>query len=561
MDIVLHHYPTSPYAEVVRLALGLKGATYGLVEIPSVAPKPDLAALTGGYERTPVLQIGADIHCDTVAICDALEARVHGPSLYPAPSGAAGRMIALWAGSAPFGWAVGSTIGLIADKMPEAFFQDRKRRFGLDVERLKAGQPHLDAQLRAALAVVEEALADGRPFVGGEDAGHADLALYMLVWFQRLRGLKPDVFGNRVGEWAGRVAAIGHGSPTEMTAEAAIAKAAACEPTGTYTVEGDWAAGQAVRVKTDTPDPATVEGALIGLSHRAIVIERTDPRAGRVHVHLPRMGQMLDAGMSDTLSTAVASLMRRVAHDIVLPRFRHLTADQVEEKSPGDLVTVADREAEVALAEGLLPLVPGSRVVGEEGVAADAGLLEGLDSGTAWIVDPIDGTGNFAAGRAPFGVMVALCVDGEVRAGWLLDPLTDRLCHARVGEGAWLNGEPVRARESGAPLPIAGLATSFLSTDERARLEGRAAGHLTVVPIPRCAAEQYPRLVLGENDLSVFERTLPWDHAPGALFLSEAGGRIARRDGSPYRIWDGRTGLLGASSPAMWDRGATLLFG
>lgn len=293
MDIVLHHYPTSPYAEVIRLALGLKGATYGLVEIPSVAPKPELTALTGGYERTPVLQIGADVYCDTVAICDALEAGVEGASLYPDPLGAAGRMIALWAGSAPFGWAVGSTIGLIADKMPDAFFQDRKRRFGLDVERLKAGQPHLDAQLRAALAVVVEALADGRPFVGGEEAGHADLALYMLVWFQRLRGLKPDAFGERVGGWAGRVTAIGHGSPTDMTAEAAIAAAAGAEPTGSYEVTGDWTADQAVKVKTDTPDPAMVEGTLIGLSDRSIVIERTDPRAGRVHVHLPRMGQVL----------------------------------------------------------------------------------------------------------------------------------------------------------------------------------------------------------------------------------------------------------------------------
>ena len=265
--------------------------------------------------------------------------------------------------------------------------------------------------------------------------------------------------------------------------------------------------------------------------------------------------------MSEALSRSVATLMRAVARDVILPRFRHLSADQVEEKSPGDLVTVADREAEAALAEGLLPLVPVSRVVGEEGVAADPALLDGLDSGTAWIVDPIDGTGNFAAGRAPFGVMVALAVDGEVNAGWLLDPLTHRLCYARAGGGAWIDGEPVRACESGAERPIAGLATSFLATKDREEVERRAAGVFTTVPIPRCAAEQYPRLVLGENDLSVFERTLPWDHAPGALFLNEAGGRVRRRDGSPYRIADGRRGLLGASSPAMWDLGAQVLFG
>ncbi len=265
--------------------------------------------------------------------------------------------------------------------------------------------------------------------------------------------------------------------------------------------------------------------------------------------------------MSAVLSDAVATLMRRVAETVVMPRFRNLDPDQVEEKAPGDLVTVADREAEAALAEGLLPLIPGSRVVGEEGVAADPSLLDGLESGTAWIVDPIDGTGNFAAGRSPFGLMVALCDAGEVTAGWLLDPVTGRLCHARRGEGAWIDGERVSARESGAACPIAGLATSFLTADECAQLEARAEGHVTLVPIPRCAAEQYPRLVLGHNDLSVFERTLPWDHAPGALFLNEAGGRVARRDGSAYQVWDGRRGLLGASSPAMWDRGAEVLFG
>lgn len=265
--------------------------------------------------------------------------------------------------------------------------------------------------------------------------------------------------------------------------------------------------------------------------------------------------------MSAALDRAVAGLMRRVARDVVLPRFRHLSADMVQEKSPGDLVTVADREAEAALAEALLPLVPGSRVVGEEAAAADPALLDGLDEGTVWIVDPIDGTGNFAAGYAPFGIMVALCVGGEVTAGWLLDPLSDRLCHARSGEGAWVNGVRVTARETGAAKPVAALATSFMTPQDREGVEARAAGRFEVVAIPRCAAEQYPRLALGENDLSIFERTLPWDHAPGALFLNEAGGRVARTDGSPYRIWDGRRGLLAASSPTMWDMGADVLFG
>ncbi len=265
--------------------------------------------------------------------------------------------------------------------------------------------------------------------------------------------------------------------------------------------------------------------------------------------------------MRGTLDTAVAALIRRVAADVVMPRFRHLGDDEVEEKSPGDLVTIADREAEAALAEGLLPLVPGARVVGEEACAADPAQLEGLERGTAWIVDPIDGTGNFAAGRAPFGMMVALSDAGTVRAGWLHDPLRDRMCHAALGGGAWIDGERVRARPTGAPLPVAALGTSYMPDGMREDLEARAAGRLVTHPIPRCAAEQYPRLVLGENDLTVFQRTLPWDHAPGALFVNEAGGRVARTDGGEYRIGDTRTGLLGACSPTMWEMGAEVLFG
>lgn len=290
---ILHHYPNSPYAEVIRLALGRKGASYGRVEIPSVSPKPDLVALTGGYERTPVLQLGADVYCDTVAICRALEERVEGPSLYPQPLGAAGLAVALWAGSAPFGWAVGASLATITDRLPDAFLADRKRRFGLDAERLKADQPHLDAQLRAAVAVVADALADGRAFVGGEEPGHADFALYMLVWFQRMRSLTPTSYGEVVGRWAERVAAVGHGQPEDWSAERAIVAAADAQPVGSHEVAGDWTMGQAVRVRTDTPDPAVVQGVLVGLDSHTIVVERTDPRAGRVRVHLPRMGQVL----------------------------------------------------------------------------------------------------------------------------------------------------------------------------------------------------------------------------------------------------------------------------
>lgn len=268
--------------------------------------------------------------------------------------------------------------------------------------------------------------------------------------------------------------------------------------------------------------------------------------------------------MSDTQSPLfrpVADLMRRVAAEVILPRYQHLDAKDIEEKAKDDLVTIADKESELRLSEGLADLLPEAHLLGEEACAANPALLDTAGTGLVWIIDPIDGTGNFAAGRAPFGVMIALCDAGETLEGWLLDPLTGRLCHARKGAGASLDGAPLRARESGAALPIAGISTLFLPGDEREEMERRAAGRLTMVPIPRCAAEQYPRLALGTNDVALFHRTLPWDHAPGALILSEAGGRVARFDGTPYRVGTKETGMLGASSPAMWDKVAAIVFG
>jgi fructose-1,6-bisphosphatase/inositol monophosphatase family enzyme len=255
----------------------------------------------------------------------------------------------------------------------------------------------------------------------------------------------------------------------------------------------------------------------------------------------------------------VIELMRRVAAEVVMPRFRALAEHEIIEKTPGDLVTVADRESEVRLTEGLHALDPAARVIGEEAVSADASLLEGIGEGRVWIVDPIDGTHNFAAGQAPFGLMIALVIDGDAEAAWLLDPITGRVCHASRGGGAFVNGERVAARETGADRPIASLATLFMTVEERERVTALAAPHFELVPIPRCAAEQYPRLCLGVNDVSVFRRTLPWDHAPGALFLNEAGGRAARWDGTPYRVGDGMTGMLAASSPKMWERAAAIL--
>jgi fructose-1,6-bisphosphatase/inositol monophosphatase family enzyme len=264
----------------------------------------------------------------------------------------------------------------------------------------------------------------------------------------------------------------------------------------------------------------------------------------------------------DALSASVAALMRRVAAEVVMPRYRNLAQHEVIEKAADDLVTIADREAELWLHEGLAKLLPDAGVVGEEAVAADPSVLAKLGSGLNWLIDPIDGTGNFAAGYPPFGLMIALVSDGIVQAGWMLDPLTDRLCCAASGRGATINGELVTARSTGASLPVAGISLLFADPETRMNLKARAEGQLAMADIPRCAAEQYPRIVLGVNDLAVFERTYPWDHAPGSLFVNEAGGKVARPDGSAYVIGaDPGKGLLAACSPAMWEQAAAIVYG
>lgn len=257
----------------------------------------------------------------------------------------------------------------------------------------------------------------------------------------------------------------------------------------------------------------------------------------------------------------VAALLRMTAEEIVLPRFRNLAAGEVEEKAPDDLVTIADKEAEVRLTDGLTRLDRDARVIGEEACAADPSLLEGIERGRVWIIDPVDGTNNFASGRTPFGIMVALVEDGVTQAGWIYDPVASRLCSATLGGGAWVDGERVRTRPSASALPIAAIAPYFLSEEERASIEARTAGQLTLVDIPRCAAEQYPRLVLGQNDIALFQRTLPWDHAAGALFVAEAGGVVRRPDGTDYRVGDTRRGMIGAASPGLWNKAAAILFG
>lgn len=253
------------------------------------------------------------------------------------------------------------------------------------------------------------------------------------------------------------------------------------------------------------------------------------------------------------LDAELRDMLRFAAQRSILPRFRQLASHEVEMKGEDDPVTVVDREVEEFLTEGLSKLAPGVAVVGEEAAHADDTVLDRL-SGQCWIIDPLDGTANFTEGKEPFGIIIALADAGKAVAGWLYDPVHDRLCHARAGKGAFVDGERIRAKTTGKSPPVAAISKIFLTEEQRAQVDEKLAPYYTLVDIPRCAAEQYPRLALGENDVSSFKRTYAWDHAAGVLWLNEAGGKAARLDGSEYRVDEqDKPGLVGASSPAIWD--------
>lgn len=253
-------------------------------------------------------------------------------------------------------------------------------------------------------------------------------------------------------------------------------------------------------------------------------------------------------------------MLREAAATAIMPRFRALATHEVEEKSPGELVTVADRESEALIARGLAALLPGSRVIGEEACSIDPALVESIGEGDVWIVDPLDGTANFAAGSEVFAVMAALLRDGEAIAGWMLSPVSGRLSAAELGAGAWIDGESLRAQNG--PVEASALRGSigrFMSPEMLADLSDRAGDRL--LPGMMCAGAEYPLIASGERDFALYWRTLAWDHAPGVLFVNEAGGKATRPDGAPYVPGSAGTGLLAAHTPEKWDAARALLLG
>ncbi len=238
--------------------------------------------------------------------------------------------------------------------------------------------------------------------------------------------------------------------------------------------------------------------------------------------------------LSDGESERVAALMRETAAAELLPRFRKLAKEDVRHKRPGDVVTVADVASEQRLAAGLARILPGVPVVGEEAVEKDAGLIELISrpGESCWIVDPLDGTSNFAAGRDTFAMIICLVHDREPIGGWILDVPRGHMAVAAKGQGATLDDQPIRfGARSRRPNGYIGFKVRKefdrqLAPHQRARLGG-----LTSL---NCAGREYIDILSGERDFSLYRRTKPWDHAAGALMVSEAGGRAERFDGTPY---------------------------
>jgi len=256
---------------------------------------------------------------------------------------------------------------------------------------------------------------------------------------------------------------------------------------------------------------------------------------------------------------SVLTLLRQVSAAEIMPRFKHLAEADVRTKSgPLDPVTVADEAAERALTSGLRKLFPEMDVIGEEAVAADPAMLQRLKApGKVWVIDPIDGTANYASDLPLFGVMLALVEADEVLAGFIHDPVCDDTAIALRGEGAWMLA-PSGARKMlrvAAPAPVAEMTGSiswrYMPQPLRAHVMSRL-DRLAGVTDYRCAAHQYRMLAAGHCHTQMFRRLYPWDHAAGFLIHREAGGYARRFDGSEYRPSEIDGGLLLAPDAASW---------
>jgi fructose-1,6-bisphosphatase/inositol monophosphatase family enzyme len=252
----------------------------------------------------------------------------------------------------------------------------------------------------------------------------------------------------------------------------------------------------------------------------------------------------------------IAALIRDVADEEILPRFRRLQAEDIQDKGGGDPVTEADLATERRLTQELQRLTPGSVVVGEEAVHENPKLLSALDSDDlVWVLDPLDGTKNFTEGKDLFVTMLALVQDGETIASWIYRPTTGDMAYAEIDEGAYLNFRRLRTVSSRPTNEMrASVHTKYITGPLKAKVEA-AVGAFKSNDALYCAGLVYLNLASGLMDCALYWRTNVWDHAPGALILSEAGGRVAYvEDGHQYGPSSTeKLGIVAVANPNMWD--------
>ena len=299
MNLILHHYDFSNFAEKARLMLGFKGLAWQSVEQPPILPKPDLAPLTGGYRRIPVLQEGADLWCDTRLIARELERRVPAPTLFPAATRGAADAIAWWAEQQFMRPVALFVSGINADHMPAGLHEDRARLHGLPPPSIEAVRKAATRNLhlvRPQIAWIAQMLEDGRPYLLGDVPCIADFACYHVVWF--FKGRHIDCRGEfapypRLLAWRDRMATIGHGTRREIAAAEALAVARASEPAPprrSDPQDGDPHPGQRARVRPADNAKDWVEGEVSFIDANEIALLREDLAIGRVAVHFPRLG-------------------------------------------------------------------------------------------------------------------------------------------------------------------------------------------------------------------------------------------------------------------------------
>jgi glutathione S-transferase len=311
-DLILHHYPTSPFSEKIRLVLGYKKLAWKSVIIPAIMPKPDVLALTGGYRKTPFLQMGSDVYCDSALICEVLEHIAPTPTLYPDTDKGLSRIVAQWADTTLF-WA--AMAYNLQPKGAAAMFEgappEAAKAFGADRAAMSTGMNRLrpadaTAAYKSYLRRIASML-DGQDFLLGGAPCVADFAAYHPLWFTRKRvPIMADILeaSPSVLAWMDRIAAIGHGSMEKYSATEAIAASAnsslansvlGSEDNATFQDEHGIALGSQVTISAETFGQEATRGELVAATRTRFTLRRMDERAGEVHVHFPRIGYVLKA--------------------------------------------------------------------------------------------------------------------------------------------------------------------------------------------------------------------------------------------------------------------------